>query len=333
MQQLQRIVAPRHLQLLRQFHQRRRRLREFARQQHLPVVALGYQRIQLLPRFWPQRGWNRRQRLMLHHRLRHDHQLPMPPRNIEVVNVISQMIAICEHPAPRAHRQRERQAPLVAVDPRMHPHFHRALAHRARVEELRKVPHKIKMHIATPPMPFPPSTGCIRRKSNRESLCTAPESAADTAPGPVPESPPPAQIPVLPSAVPPRASTRPRAASAYAAESPPERCAMRPPRNAPCAENPGRAAKIPEFAHGSDPLCAPGKTPRTPYRCAAVPPTPDTRWHHRSLRREKLRARKHPAASSATRPVPGTFPPEERAIPRRGSASYPSPPGKDEPHR
>ena len=41
--------------------------------------------------------------LLLHHRLRHNHQLPMLAGNIEVMHMISQVIAIREYAAPRAH--------------------------------------------------------------------------------------------------------------------------------------------------------------------------------------------------------------------------------------
>ena len=94
-----------HVQFLRQPQQHRRRLRELARQQHLPVVALRHQSVQFLPRIRRQLRRNGRQRLVLHQRLRYDHHLRMPSRNIEMMDVIAQMIPIREHPAPRAHRQ------------------------------------------------------------------------------------------------------------------------------------------------------------------------------------------------------------------------------------
>ena len=107
MQQFQWIVTPHRPEFLRQLQQRRRSPGKLAGQQHLPVVPLSHQRVQFPPRIPPQRARNHSQRLMLDHRLRHDHQLRVPSRNIEMVNVIPKMIAISKHPAARAHRQRE----------------------------------------------------------------------------------------------------------------------------------------------------------------------------------------------------------------------------------
>ena len=45
------------------------------------------------------------QRLLLHQRMRHDHQLPVIAWNIEMMHLVRQMIAIGEDAAARAHRQ------------------------------------------------------------------------------------------------------------------------------------------------------------------------------------------------------------------------------------
>jgi hypothetical protein len=83
--------------------------------------------------------------------MRHNHQLPVVARNIEVVHLVGQMIAIGEDAAARAYRQRKGKAALVAVAARLHPDLHRALAHRVRIVEARQVLDRVVPHVAPPP--------------------------------------------------------------------------------------------------------------------------------------------------------------------------------------
>ncbi len=74
----------------------------------------------------------------------------MLPGNIEVMNVITDVIAIGKHPAPRAHRQVKGKTTLVALAARMHPRFHDALADRRGVMEFRQMLNGIEHETSVP---------------------------------------------------------------------------------------------------------------------------------------------------------------------------------------
>jgi len=59
--------------------------------------------------------------------------------NIEVMHLVCEMIAIGKDAAARAHRQRKREAPLVAVASRLHPDLHCALTYRVGIVKARQM--------------------------------------------------------------------------------------------------------------------------------------------------------------------------------------------------
>jgi len=70
--------------------------------------------------------------------------------NIEVMDVITHVIAVSEHPAPRAYRQMECEAALVAFAARVHPRFHHALTDRRGIMEFRQMLDGIEHEICCP---------------------------------------------------------------------------------------------------------------------------------------------------------------------------------------
>jgi hypothetical protein len=82
--------------------------------------------------------------LKINQRFGNDYQLGMLARNVEVVNIIPQVVAIGEGAATRTDRQMKRQTALASVAAGMHARLHDAFTHRRRVSELRKVSDRIE---------------------------------------------------------------------------------------------------------------------------------------------------------------------------------------------
>ena len=145
-QQHQGIVAAPHIQQFRQIEQRGRGFGELARQHHLGEIPQSDQRVQFVPRSGPERLRNLGQWLLFDQRLGHHHQLRVLPRNIEVMDVVAQVIAIGENPATGADRQGKREAALIVVAARVHARLHEAFAYLVRIQELGQMPYQIKIH-------------------------------------------------------------------------------------------------------------------------------------------------------------------------------------------
>jgi hypothetical protein len=139
----QRVVPALHVKLIGERIERRRWRGKLAGEEHLPVVALFDHAVELGPGVGREEGGNLRRRRDLHQRLGHDHQLAVLPRDVEVVDLVGQMVAVAEDAATRAHREMKRQAALVLVGARMHARLHHALAYRVGVEELGEMADRV----------------------------------------------------------------------------------------------------------------------------------------------------------------------------------------------
>jgi hypothetical protein len=84
--------------------------------------------------------------LLLHQGFGYHHQLRVLSRDIEVMDIIAQVIAIRENPATGADRQGEGEAALIVIAARVHARLHEAFAYLVRVKELGQVPYQIKIH-------------------------------------------------------------------------------------------------------------------------------------------------------------------------------------------
>ncbi len=137
------VVSATDVELFGKSIQRGRRCGKLTRQQHLPVVALLHHGVQLRPRARRQKGRDWCCRLHLDQRLGNDHKLPMHSRNIEVVHVVREMIAIAEDPATGAHREVKGHTALIEITSRMHPRLHHAFADPGAVQKFRQMANRI----------------------------------------------------------------------------------------------------------------------------------------------------------------------------------------------
>ena len=91
----------------------------------------------------------------------------MLSRNVKVMDIISQVVAVGKNPAARTHRQMERQAALAALVPRMHAHFHHALADHGSVAKLGEMPNEIEHSFLALDLALTPPTPCGSSNSHR----------------------------------------------------------------------------------------------------------------------------------------------------------------------
>jgi len=89
---------------------------------------------------------NVRHGLLFNNGLGNDDQLVVLTRNVEVVDVVAEVVAVGEDAAAGTDGEREGEAVLIGVGAGVHARFHDALADRARVAVTRKVPDGITIH-------------------------------------------------------------------------------------------------------------------------------------------------------------------------------------------
>ena len=140
------VVAAAHVQLFRKLQKRGRGRGELARKQHLPVVALGDQRIELLPCGRCEEVRDEGERLLLDERFGHDDQLGVLAGDVEVLDVVAEVVAVGKHAAAGGDGELKGEAALVRVRARVHARFHHGLADGGGVEELSEVADGVELH-------------------------------------------------------------------------------------------------------------------------------------------------------------------------------------------
>ncbi len=143
-----RIITAHHMQLRRQFHQQRTRLRIVAWHQHFPIVVARHRLVDLVPHVRTYLLRPGRERLHFDQRRCGDSQILVPRRNIEVMHDVAEVVVILKHARPRRHIEMERQAVLGPLRAGMQSHFHRCLADGVRIPELRLVLDRV-VHLRT----------------------------------------------------------------------------------------------------------------------------------------------------------------------------------------
>src|SRR3569833_595326 len=119
---------------------------ELAGQDHLPVVAGIDHGIKGLPGIGRQKTGDFSHGLLFDNGLGNDDELIMLSGNIEMVHVVSEVIAVGEDAAPWADGKRESKAMLLSIGAGMHPRLHNALADRARIAIAREMPYGVEVH-------------------------------------------------------------------------------------------------------------------------------------------------------------------------------------------
>ena len=115
---------------------------KLARQQHFPVIVARRQGVEVCP--VPRFGQTRRRRsLDLNRRLGGDSDFRVGSRNVEVMHRVSGEIAVLRDIGRRVHVEMEAEAALSCFAPRLHAHFHHALAHCRSVAKNRRMSNGI----------------------------------------------------------------------------------------------------------------------------------------------------------------------------------------------